>query len=137
MRILILLALISTLLVKQRHMPFILIKLVASVTLLELIAKIHLKERTLQHTQTEEFTDTQQDNTLICRRMVGMKVKSTTMISKLAAPLVLQDTLLKWFGKELLNLDVDSQTWTNLNMLFVDTMDLEIGSVDTLKMSGA
>ena len=118
-------------------MPFILIKLVASVTLLELIAKIHLKERTLQHTQTEEFTDIQQDNTLICRRMVGMKVKLTTMISKLAAPLVLQDTLLKWFGKELLNLDVDSQTWTNLNMLFVDTMDLEIGSVNTLIMSGA
>jgi hypothetical protein len=91
-------------------MLFILIKLVASVTLLELIAKIHLKERTLQHTLTEEFMDTQQDSTLICRRMVGMKVKSTTIISQLDAQPVLQDTSLKWFGKEALNLDVDSQT---------------------------
>jgi hypothetical protein len=91
-------------------MLFILIKLVASVTLLELIAKIHLKEKILQHTPTEEFMDTQQDNTLICRRMVGMKVKSTTIISQLDAQPVLQDTSLKWFGKEALNLDVDSQT---------------------------
>ena len=104
--------------------------------LLEVIDKILHKERTLQHTQTEEFQDTQQDNTLICQRMVGMKVKSTTMISVLDAPLVSQDTSLKWFGREALNLDVDSQTWTNLNMLSVDTMDLEIGSVNTLIMSG-
>ena len=64
----------------------------------------------MQHTPIEEFQGTQQDNTLICQRVVGMKVKLTTMISKLAAQLVLQDTSLKWFGKEPLNLDVDSQT---------------------------